>query len=82
MTAVRTGALNALTASVRVIDLGIDARKPLPSKQIGEVSTTAVQPSAPRQTVQGRYRFHQDLTTFCRPGQLPTWPAPTGRTGQ
>lgn len=38
MTGERTAAVNALTALVRVIDLGIDARRPLRSKQIIEIS--------------------------------------------
>jgi transposase len=38
MTSERTAAINALTALLRVLDLGIDARKPLTSKQITEVS--------------------------------------------
>ncbi len=38
MTTERTAAINALTALVRVVDLGIDARKPLTAKQIAEVA--------------------------------------------
>lgn len=38
MTAERTATLNALIALVRVVDLGIDARRALTSKQIAEVS--------------------------------------------
>lgn len=38
MTSERTAAINALTALLRVLDLGIDARKPLTSKQVGEAS--------------------------------------------
>lgn len=38
MTGVRTATVNALTALMRVIDLGIDARRPLRSKQILEIS--------------------------------------------
>lgn len=38
MTAERTATLNALIALVRVVDLGIDTRRALSSKQIAEVS--------------------------------------------
>lgn len=38
MTGERTSTVNALTALMRVIDLGIDARRPLRSKQILEIS--------------------------------------------
>jgi len=38
MTAERTATVNALIALVRVVDLGIDARRPLTGKQIAEVS--------------------------------------------
>jgi transposase len=38
MTGERTAAVNALTALLRVLDLGIDARKPLTGTQIGLVS--------------------------------------------
>jgi len=38
MTGERTATVNALTALVRAIDLGIDARRPLRSKQILEIS--------------------------------------------
>lgn len=38
MTSERTGTINALTALLRVLDLGIDARKPLTGKQIAEVA--------------------------------------------
>ncbi|WP_402464646.1 IS110 family RNA-guided transposase [Isoptericola aurantiacus] len=38
MTAERTGTINALIALLRVLDLGIDARKPLTGKQVIEVS--------------------------------------------
>jgi transposase len=38
MTTERTATINALTALLRVADLGIDARKPLTAKQISEVS--------------------------------------------
>jgi transposase len=38
MTAERTANVNALIALLRVVDLGIDARKPLTSKQVLEVS--------------------------------------------
>ena len=38
MTAERTTAVNALTALVRTVDLGIDARRPLTAKQIAEIS--------------------------------------------
>ncbi len=38
MTAERTATVNALIALLRVVDLGIDARRPLSGKQIAEVS--------------------------------------------
>ena len=38
MTSERTATINALTALLRVLDLGIDARKPLTSKQIAEIA--------------------------------------------
>jgi transposase len=38
MTRERTAAVNALTALTRAVDLGIDARRPLSSKQIAEIS--------------------------------------------
>ncbi len=38
MTGERTATVNALTALVRAIDLGIDARRPLRSKQVLEIS--------------------------------------------
>ena len=38
MTTERTATINALTALLRVADLGIDARKPLTAKQISEVA--------------------------------------------
>lgn len=38
MTTERTAAVNALTALLRVTDLGIDARRPLTSRQIADVS--------------------------------------------
>jgi hypothetical protein len=38
MTTERTATINALTALLRVIDLGIDARKPLTAKQISEAA--------------------------------------------
>ena len=38
MTSERTATINALIALLRVLDLGIDARKPLTGKQIVEVS--------------------------------------------
>lgn len=38
MTTERTATINALTALLRVVDLGIDARKPLTAKQIREVA--------------------------------------------
>lgn len=38
MTTERTATINALIALVRVVDLGIDARKPLTAKQVGEVA--------------------------------------------
>jgi len=38
MTAERTATINALTALLRVADLGIDARRPLSGKQVAEVS--------------------------------------------
>ena len=38
MTSERTATINALTALLRVLDLGIDARKPLTSKQIDEIA--------------------------------------------
>ncbi len=38
MTGERTAAVNALTALLRVLDLGIDARKPLSGKQITQVA--------------------------------------------
>lgn len=37
MTTERTATINALTALLRVLDLGIDARKPLTARQVGEV---------------------------------------------
>ena len=38
MTGERTAAINALTALLRVVDLGIDARKPLTPRQVSEVA--------------------------------------------
>lgn len=38
MTTERTATINALTALLRVVDLGIDARKPLTTKQVTEVA--------------------------------------------
>lgn len=38
MTTERTATINALTALLRVVDLGIDARKPLTAKQVSEVA--------------------------------------------
>lgn len=38
MTTERTATINALTALLRVADLGIDARKPLTAKQVNEVA--------------------------------------------
>ncbi len=38
MTTERTATINALTAVLRVVDLGIDARKPLTAKQVREVA--------------------------------------------
>ncbi len=38
MTTERTATINALTALLRVVDLGIDARKPLTARQISEVA--------------------------------------------
>lgn len=38
MTGERTRMINALTALVRVVDLGIDARRPLSAKQVAEIS--------------------------------------------
>ncbi len=38
MTSERTADINALTALLRVLDLGIDARKPLTGKQISEIA--------------------------------------------
>jgi hypothetical protein len=38
MTAERTAAVNALTALVRVVDLGVDARRPLSNHQIVDIS--------------------------------------------
>lgn len=38
MTSERTGTINALLALLRVLDLGIDARRPLTGKQVSEVS--------------------------------------------
>jgi transposase len=38
MTGERTACVNALTALLRILDLGIDARKPLAASQISEVS--------------------------------------------
>ncbi|MGW0087146.1 IS110 family transposase [Streptomyces sp. NPDC003393] len=38
LTSERTRAVNALTALVRVADLGIDARRPLGAKKIGEIA--------------------------------------------
>ena len=38
MTTERTATINALTALLRVADLGVDARKPLTAKQVNEVA--------------------------------------------
>ncbi len=38
MTTERTAAVNALTALLRMTTLGIDARKPLTARQIGEAA--------------------------------------------
>ena len=38
MTTERTATINALTALLRVADLGVDARKPLTARQVGEVA--------------------------------------------
>jgi transposase len=38
MTVERTAAVNALTALLRVVALGVDARKPLTARQIGEIA--------------------------------------------
>lgn len=38
MTSERTACVNALLALLRIVDLGIDARKPLTTKQINEIS--------------------------------------------
>ncbi|MEU6192301.1 IS110 family transposase [Streptomyces sp. NPDC047061] len=38
LTSERTRAVNALTALVRIADLGIDARRPLGARQIGEIA--------------------------------------------
>ncbi|MHC3475677.1 IS110 family RNA-guided transposase [Streptomyces sp. 7R007] len=38
LTSERTRAVNALTALVRIADLGIDARRPLGTRQIGEIA--------------------------------------------
>lgn len=38
MTTERTATINALTALLRVVDLGIDARKPLAGRQVNEVA--------------------------------------------
>ncbi|MFE8950725.1 IS110 family transposase [Streptomyces sp. NPDC007856] len=38
LTSERTRAVNALTALVRIADLGIDARRPLSARQIGEIA--------------------------------------------
>lgn len=38
MTAERTATVNALTALLRVVELGVDARKPLKAKQVSEVT--------------------------------------------
>ncbi|WP_079173553.1 transposase [Streptomyces monashensis] len=38
LTGERTRAVNALTALVRIADLGIDARRPLGAKQVGEIA--------------------------------------------
>lgn len=38
MTAERTGQVNALTALVRVVDLGLDARRPLTTAQIAQIT--------------------------------------------
>ena len=38
MTTERTATINALIALLRVVDLGIDARKPLTARQVGEVA--------------------------------------------
>jgi transposase len=38
MTTERTATINALTALLRVVDLDIDARKPLTARQIGEIA--------------------------------------------
>ena len=37
MTTERTATINALTALLRVVDLGLDARKPLTTSQVGEI---------------------------------------------
>lgn len=44
MTGERTAAVNALTALLRVVDLGVDARKPLTGTQIGEVARWRTRP--------------------------------------
>ncbi|GLX48731.1 hypothetical protein Shyhy01_16810 [Streptomyces hygroscopicus subsp. hygroscopicus] len=38
METLRTKAVNALTALVRIADLGIDARRPLGTGQVGEIA--------------------------------------------
>lgn len=38
MTTERTASINALTALLRVTDLGIDARKPLTARLVSEVA--------------------------------------------
>ncbi len=49
MTTERTATINALTALLRVVDLGVDARKPLTARQVGEVARwrTRVEDLAP-----------------------------------
>ena len=44
MTDERTACVNALTALLRVVDLGIDARTPLTGKQIGEAASWRIRP--------------------------------------
>lgn len=54
MTIERTAKVNALTALLRTVDLGIDARRPLPDTKITEISHCRVRDE------------HLDLHTICR----------------
>jgi hypothetical protein len=51
LTGERTRTVNALTALVRIADLGIDARRPLGARQVGDIPTGAPvrRTSPPRQ---------------------------------